>query len=492
MHRVVWTRGEQVLAWSWPNGSHALPEVVRSTCGIHALVLVDGWAFAIGDDAVEALPYGKELARDNWRILVARDAPERPSLFGFERTRNDEPTLPSTFVRLFDDTGTEVEVGERPVILGRHRNCDVPTVDKRVSLFHCAVIRQGGALIVVDLGSRNGTFIDHARTSYATVARHAVMRVGRRRFDLRCANAIADISVSKSDAMELLAFSLSRLAPANVTLMVHGESGVGKELVAQRIHQLSGRTGKFIAINAAVLTSNLSGSELFGHVKGAFTGAENDRLGAFAQADGGTLFLDEVAELTPAVQAELLRAVELKCIRRVGEVVERPVDVRLVTATHRKLEEMVAAGQFREDLYHRLSGMQLVVPPLRDRPEDLEHIVTNFLKDQVPERRLSEGAWNKLREHQWPGNIRELLNTLKRTCFMSDEALIGANDITFAPNTSRIGSLDALIHDAVMAAYKATGESAAATARTLGLQRKTVHRVVRSSRQEAAAYRWRR
>ncbi|MBC7794775.1 MAG: sigma 54-interacting transcriptional regulator [Clostridia bacterium] len=492
MHRIVWTHGEQVLAWTLSNGSHAVPEIVRAKTGLHALVLVDQWAFGIGNDAVRTIPYDRDLIGDAWRLNIARDTHERPTLFGFERTRHDEPVVPRTFVRFFDDTGLEIEVSDRPVVLGRHRTCHVATVDKRVSLFHCAVMRKGGALVVVDLGSRNGTFIDHARTSCAIVAKHASLRIGRRRYEMRCANAIENISVSKSEAILLLEFQLSRLAPANVTLMVHGESGVGKELVAQRIHALSGRAGKFVALNAAVLTTSLASSELFGHVKGAFTGAEQDRQGAFSEADGGTLFLDEVAELSPSVQAELLRAVELKRIRRVGEVIERPVDVRLVTATHRKLEEMVAAGTFREDLFHRLSGMQLVVPPLRERPEDLTHIVESFLNEQLPVRRLTEGAWNKLRAHTWPGNVRELLNTLKRTCVMCDDELLSANALTFAPSTARAGSLDALIHDAVIAAYEASGGSAAQTARNLGLQRKTVHRLVRASRQEAAAYRWRR
>lgn len=491
MHRLVWTHGDQSLVWAAPNGSHSLPEAVQAATGLHGLVLVEQWAFLIGDASVESMAYGQCVARDGWSLSVARSTPQRPTVFGLERTRNDEPSKPGTFMRVFDDTGAEIEVGDRPLIVGRHPSCDVPTVDRRVSLFHCAILRDGGALVVVDLGSRNGTFIDHARTSCATIARQASVRFGRQRFDLRCSNAIADISVSNCEAMQTLAFQLSRLAPASVTLMIHGESGVGKELVAHRIHQLSGRTGKFVAINAAVLTTSLASSELFGHVKGAFTGAENDRPGAFAEADGGTLFLDEVAELSPSVQAELLRAVELKRIRRVGEVIERPVDVRLVTATHRRLEEMVAAGTFREDLFHRL-GMQLVVPPLRERPEDLTQIVEKFLSQQVPVRRLSEGAWNKLRAHSWPGNVRELLNTLKRACVMFDDAALSANAITFAPSTQRNGSLDALIHDAVIAAYEASGGSAAATARTLGLQRKTVHRLVRASRQQTAAYRWRR
>ena len=491
MHRLMWTQGEQSLVWTLPNGSHAVPEAVRAATEMQGLVVVDRWAFAIFEDAVHALAHGETLARSDWRLEVTAEVSQRPQLLGIERTRNDDVTPPATFLRVYDDTGAETAVADRPIIIGRHRSCDIQTVDRHISQFHCAIVRQGGALRVIDLSSRNGTYVDHARVTSTVVTRPVGLRVGRRRFELRCADAIANISVATTEAMKLLEFQLSRLSPANVTLMIHGESGVGKELVAQRIHALSGRTGKFVALNAAVLTPTLASSELFGHVRGAFTGAESDRAGAFMQADGGTLFLDEVAELSPAVQAELLRAVELKRIRRVGEVVERPVDVRLVTATHRRLEEMVAGGTFREDLFHRLSGMQLIVPPLRERPEDLTHIVETFLAQQSPVRQLSEGAWNKLRAHNWPGNVRELLNTLKRMCVMNDETTLSANAIIFAPNTSRPGSLDALIHDAVLAAYDASGGSAAATARQLGLQRRTVHRLIKKSRQQNAAYRWR-
>ncbi len=487
MHRLVWSAGAQALSWTLPNGAHPLPLPVAIGMGLDSIVLIDNRALLVSDKGMTSLDYGRELAREGWRFLVQAEERQRPTAMGFERTRSDDVRGDGPRYRLFDEDNREIDVGDTPLIVGRHPSCAIPTVDRRVSLFHCAFVRSDGQIKIIDLGSRNGTMVDGARISTAVIGRHASIRVGKRMFEVRVVDSGPQTMVLASERMQLLDSQLARISPSVATIMLTGESGSGKELVARRIHEMSGRQGPFVALNCAVLSTTLATSELFGHVRGSFTGAENDRPGAFAQADGGTLFLDEIAELHRPVQAEILRAVELRSVRRVGDNHERKVDVRLVVATHRRLEQMVIAGDFREDLFHRLSVIMLDVPPLRDRPEDLTAITDRFLSTQAPPRALSAGAWNKLRGHTWPGNVRELINTLRRACLMYDNPTLDAEDIQIsAPKRGVASNIDGLIHEAVVADWEANGRSAAQTARNLGLQRRTVHRLVRDAQRQAS------
>ncbi len=479
MHRLTWSMGPQALALLYPDGAHVLPEPIVASTRATAVVLVDGFACLVFDDGLHELRPDTPHVGDGWLVTWSREPVARPSLMMGERTRGDDAVGMGAVVTVFDPEGREHPVGARPLLVGRHKSCDIPTPDRRVSLFHCALLRSGTAVRVVDLGSRNGTFVDGTRVGEALLARHAALRVGRKRLELRAQVTDSGHVPACSEAMKVLDGQVARIAPSNATVLVEGESGAGKELVARQLHRLSGRHGAFVAINAAVLSSSLASSELFGHVRGAFTGAETDRAGAFAAADGGTLFLDEVAELSPSVQAELLRAVELRVIRRIGENVERPVDVRLVVATHRRLADMVRADAFRDDLFHRLSVITLKVPALRERAEDLVAITERFLKQQNPPRTLTQAAWDKLKQHSWPGNVRELVNTLTRSCVMSDNPELNVNDVALTPRAP-VSSIDHLIHDAVINAYVAHDQNTARTAKTLGLPRKTVHRLVRA------------
>ncbi len=480
MHRVTWSMGPQSLALLYPNGAHVLPEPVVACTQASAIVLVDGFAYLAFDDGLRELRPDLPLAGEGWSLTWMREPALRPSAIMGERTRSDEGAPANTLITVFDPEGREHCVEARPILVGRHPGCDIPTVDRRVSLFHCALLRSGEAIRVLDLGSRNGTYVDGTRVGEATLVRHAALRVGRKRLEVRATLPDGGPAPARSAAMRLVENQVARIAPSTATVTIEGESGAGKELVAQQLHQLSGRSGAFVAINAAVLSSTLASSELFGHVRGSFTGAESDRMGAFAAADGGTLFLDEVAELSPGVQAELLRAVELRVIRRIGENVERPVDVRLVVASHRNLAEMVRAGRFREDLFHRLCVITLKVPALRDRREDLVEITERFMRSQQPPRTLTPAAWEKLKLYAWPGNVRELINTLTRACVMSDARELTAADLLIAPRAA-VSSIDHLITDAVMSTYSASGQNTARTAQELGLARRTVHRLVRAN-----------
>lgn len=220
--------------------------------------------------------------------------------------------------------------------------------------------------------------------------------------------------------------AIEQVAPTSATVLITGETGTGKELVARAVHAHSKRTaGPFVAVNAAVLSSALAASELFGHELGAFTGAVKRRVGRFEQARGGTLFLDEIGELAPDVQALVLRAIQERVVERVGGGEPIPVDARLITATNRDLSESVRAGSFRADLFYRLNVFPIALPPLRERRADLPALVAHFLERFAelhgkPPRPLAPNALRLLAEHDWPGNVRELQNLIERAVIASD------------------------------------------------------------------------
>ena len=222
--------------------------------------------------------------------------------------------------------------------------------------------------------------------------------------------------IGHSGALRELIGKVRLVAPAKATILVEGESGTGKELIAQALHQASPRArGAFVAVHCAALSENLLESELFGHERGAFTGASERRIGRFESADGGTLFLDEIGEISQSTQVKLLRFLETRAIERVGGSKPIQLDVRLVAATNRNLERMVGEGKFREDLYFRLNVVRLVMPPLRDRPDDIPLLLAHYLaffarENGTPAPQLEPGALRTLCAYRWPGNIRELRN----------------------------------------------------------------------------------
>jgi two-component system NtrC family response regulator len=233
--------------------------------------------------------------------------------------------------------------------------------------------------------------------------------------------------VGSSAGMERVRTLIAKVAPTQSTVLILGETGTGKELVARAVHDESTRAGEpFVAINCGALPETLIESELFGHRKGAFTGADEHRVGLFEVANGGTIFLDEIGELPKAMQAKLLRVLESREIRRVGENKSLNVDVRVVCATHRDLPEMVAAGDFREDLMYRINTFEIFLPPLRDRLEDIpeiaEHLLGRFRGKSSPGRRqIAEDAIESLKSHIWPGNVRELANVLEHATILCEE-----------------------------------------------------------------------
>ncbi|TVP80913.1 sigma-54 dependent transcriptional regulator [Thioalkalivibrio sp.] len=295
--------------------------------------------------------------------------------------------------------------------------------------------------------------------------------------------------LGRSGAMMQLRATVARLARSQAPVIVLGESGSGKELVAREIHRLGPRSAQpFVPVNCGAIPSELMESEFFGHQKGAFTGAIQNKTGLFREAHGGTLFLDEVAELPLALQVKLLRALQERAIKPVGANREESVDVRIVSATHKNLADEVQHGRFRQDLFYRLNVVELRAPPLRERPEDIAELAAHILRDiaaqwQISGLALSPAALDRLCGYPFPGNVRELENILERAAVMVDGPLIGADTLVFPernrnaesasmPATHGVGLDDHLAEQerrALEAALEQAAGNRTAAARTLGL-----------------------
>jgi len=257
--------------------------------------------------------------------------------------------------------------------------------------------------------------------------------------------------IGNSDAMQKVRAMIDKVAETDATVLVRGESGTGKELVARELHERNSvrRNASFVAVNCAALPSELIESELFGHEKGAFTGAAARREGKFEQADSGTLFLDEIGDMSSNVQAKLLRALEERRIERLGANDSIPVDVRIVSATHRPLEQEITNGNFRADLFYRLRVVTVEIAPLRERREDIPLLAETFMRlaaerYELPQRSLSQGALRRLMEYNWPGNVRELKNTIDRAVIMADGDEVAPKDLPdeITVGVSRDGMVD--------------------------------------------------
>jgi DNA-binding NtrC family response regulator len=299
-----------------------------------------------------------------------------------------------------------------------------------------------------------------------------------------------------SPAMRKLTVFIERVAPAPATVLLYGESGTGKELAAALVHNLSDRaTHPFVAINCAAIPEQLLESELFGHERGAFTGAVAQHDGVFSRADTGTLFLDEIGEMSLTTQSRMLRVLETRTFTRVGGTKELHVDVRLVAATHRDLHAMVAEGTFRQDLLYRLSVIQTRLPPLRERPDDVEPLVLHFaemLGEEIGRRidAVAPDAMTVLRRYRWPGNVRELRNVVERALVLGDGSTLEIDDLppellhaapagapaSPAVTAGTIRTLAELEREAIAAALTATSGNKARAAALLGIDRTTLYR----------------
>jgi DNA-binding NtrC family response regulator len=343
--------------------------------------------------------------------------------------------------------GRKLQLSTGGVTIGSGTAVDLFLGDPGVSRRHARVMADRGTFLLEDLNSTNGTFLNGRRIRAVYLGRGDLIAVGQCRLRFQPAYAEFQIPPSQADhfgsvygtspAMRQLFGILERVAPKQAGILIVGESGTGKDLLARAIHDSSARALKpFIVVDASVASAELLASELFGHVEGAFTGAHRRRQGAFEAASKGTIFLDEIGELPLDLQPKFLRVLESRQITPVGSNLPNPIDVRILAATNRDLAGMVKAGLFREDLYYRLAVVQLEMPPLRDRREDIPGIVSSLVarRREAADEPVSvtPAALSLLAAQPWPGNVRELRNVLDRALALSQNPTISAADIEMA------------------------------------------------------------
>lgn len=328
------------------------------------------------------------------------------------------------------------------ITIGTAPTCDLVLSDDTVSRVHCELLPTEFGVRVRDAQSTNGVLVAGIRVFDAVFSTAVVIQLGGTLLHvdllgsaeraLSPDNKFGDL-LGQSPAMRALFADLERISRSDVSLLIEGETGTGKELVAESVHRTSARSeGPLVVLDCSAITPSLVESEFFGHERGAFTGADRARPGLFEQAHGGTLFLDELGELPKDIQPKLLRVLEKREVRRLGGQRTNPVDVRVIAATNRNLAVEVERGTFREDLYYRIAGARVVVPPLRDRKEDIALLVEHFMRLQGPAgsvAQVNEETWDMFRSHRWPGNVRELRNAVQRWLVMPER--------TFEPDSTR-------------------------------------------------------
>jgi transcriptional regulator with GAF, ATPase, and Fis domain len=347
----------------------------------------------------------------------------------------DQGKLFTLRVRPADGPGWNVASHEDRIVVGRSANADLTIPDDSVSPLHCEVVAEGDGYLLRDLGSHRGTWLGGLRVREVFLPGDARIGVGdvEVAFSIIGAKAAPPPSsevrfgelIGESSAMRHVFSRLAKLAPRDTTVLLEGESGTGKELAAAAIHQASPRSHKpFVVVDCAAIARTLIESELFGHERGSYTGANHSRVGAFVRANGGTVFLDEVGELDIELQPRLLRVLEAREVKPLGAASPRGVDVRIIAATNRDLRREVNRGTFREDLYYRLAIACVRLPPLRERPGDVPMIARHFLHEHSRRDGVAyalEDVLPNLVSRSWPGNVRELRNAIERIVALGDE-----------------------------------------------------------------------
>jgi DNA-binding NtrC family response regulator len=400
------------------------------------------------------------------------------------------------------DAGLERRLDPGTTWIGTAPSCALRLTDASVSRLHCELRVEADGVRIVDRASTNGTRIEGLEVVEARLHSTTRIELGKTTLVVEISGTPIEVTLAprehfgrmlgSSAAMRQVFQLMATVAPTAATVLFQGETGTGKELAAQAIHETSKRAeGPFVAVDCGAIAEHLIESELFGHLRGSFTGATADRRGLFEEASGGTLFLDEIGELPLSLQPKLLRVLEAREVRPVGSNVARPVDVRVIAATNRPLAGAVNDGSFREDLYYRLAVFEIVLPPLRDRRDDLEFLAEHFYAQATGQTtRLAPGLLASIRGRRWPGNVRELRNFIERSAILGFGG--GQRAIAAAGATSLeiFASADLRMKDArdrCMAQFEAlyvtsllrrTGGNVTRAAALAGVSRRYLHRLI--------------
>jgi DNA-binding NtrC family response regulator len=432
----------------------------------------------------------RDALEDHFEVYVAGDIAGAMAIM-----ESDPPDVVITDLRLAGESGMDL----------------IDALVKRPNPPICIMMTAYGSVDTAVAAMRHGAYdfvtkpvnIDHIELMIRRALRERETQVENRELKEHVQrNRSLDGMIGHSPAMVRIFETVKQVAPSRATVLIQGESGTGKEVAAHAIHNLSPRAGKkFIAVHCMALSPQLLESELFGHEKGAFTGATERRIGRFEQASGGTLFLDEIGEIDPAVQVKILRVLGERTFERVGGSQTIQSDVRIVAATNKDLARLVADGKFRDDLFFRLNVVQITMPPLRDRKEDIPLLVQTFLKDaalenQKPHRELTPEAMTSILAYNWPGNVRELRTAIEHGVVMCGGTKIGLRDlpayvreaVPAIPGASTVGSSpsELLPHDAlnlhrteqalILRALEESDGNRTMAAKRLGISRRTLHR----------------
>jgi DNA-binding NtrC family response regulator len=361
--------------------------------------------------------------------------------------------------------GTKRRLEEPSLLVGTGALCELRLSDPKVSREHLQIELTTTGVVVRDRGSKNGTWLGAVQLRDAVFIGDASLRLGSTVLQLTVDAKPTAIVVSREESfgrayarslpMRHLFASLGRAAESELSILLEGESGVGKEVLARAIHERSPRAARpFIAIDCGAIPRDLVESELFGHERGAFTGADRARLGLFQQANGGTVFLDELGELPIDLQPRLLRVLQEREVRPVGSNRAQPIEIRVLAATNKNLKDACAAKTFREDLFYRVAQLRLRVPSLRERTDDIGPLATRFLRDVTsdPEAELPPDILSMLATYSWPGNVRELKNVVSRIAFLEAKNRRDLFDVTSSLHTTQVPSAEDLstlpYHDA--------------------------------------------
>ena len=436
---------------------------------------------AIDDDVRNLEMIKSALSRQGLEIMTSQDPEE-----GFEMFLRTRPKI--VLLDLVMPKVSGMEILER--IVAVDPGVDVILITAHYSAESAVEAIQKGASDYLTKPIE----IDKLRSRIATLLEEAETRQKTLRLDQELIDAYQfEGIVGRSPFMLEVYAKIRRIAPHFRTVLVTGATGTGKELVAKALHRLSpAARGPFVVCNCSALVDNLVESELFGYVRGAFTGATQDKIGMFEHADGGTIFLDEIGELAPAAQAKLLRVLQDRQVQRVGSLTPRHIDVRVIAATHRNLKTMVRESQFREDLYYRLAVVEIPLPVLASRREDLplleRYFIEKFSKEyDKPIAGLVRRAQTRLATYPWPGNVRELENVIGNACMMADGKLIDIGDLPErlrGPLDENLGgdetflSLDELQRRHILRVLEGVGGNKARAAEVLGIGRATIYQLL--------------